>query len=113
LDLCGICGGVMQSVTVVGRGNQRKLRARRQWKDRNALGCISKRSGEMIHPLSLIRHWVIARPTTNDNDKPRLSALFGLSKISGLDPSLTPIWTPYSAQPLLPLFHPPIERAAG
>ena len=45
LDLCGICGGVKQSVTVVGRGDQRKLRARREGKDKNALRCISKGSG--------------------------------------------------------------------
>jgi hypothetical protein len=62
----------MQFVTAVGSGDQRKLRARRKWKHRNALGCISKRSGEMIHSLNLIRHWVIARRTTNDNDRSRL-----------------------------------------
>src|SRR5215207_9374578 len=77
LDSCGICGGVTQSVTAVCRGDQRELRARRERKESNALGCISKRSREMIDPLSLVRHWVIARPTTHDNDKPRLSAVFG------------------------------------
>jgi hypothetical protein len=60
LDLCGICGGVMQSVTAVGSGDQQELRAKRERKDRTALGCISKRSGEMIHSLSLIRNWVNA-----------------------------------------------------
>jgi hypothetical protein len=39
----------MQSVTAVGSGDQQELRARRERKDRNALGCISKRRGEMIH----------------------------------------------------------------
>jgi hypothetical protein len=39
----------MQSVTAVRSGDQQELRARRERKDRNALGCISKRSGEMIH----------------------------------------------------------------
>jgi len=61
----------MQSVTVVCSADQRELRARRERKDRNALGCISKRSSEMIHSLSLNRDWVIARRTTNDDDRSR------------------------------------------
>jgi hypothetical protein len=102
----------MQSATVVGCRNQRKLRARRERKDTNALGCISKRSGEMIHVLSLIRKGLIARPTTNDNDKPRLSALFRRTKICSFDPLLTTVLTAYPAQPLLALFDPPVERAS-
>jgi hypothetical protein len=113
LDPCGICGGVMQSVTAVCRGDQGKFRARRQWKDRNALRCISKRSNEMIHSLSLIRHWVNTRRTTNDNDKPRLSALFRRTKIRSFDPLLTTVLTAHPTQPLSPLFHPPVERAAS
>lgn len=66
----------------------------------------------MIHSLSLIRHWVIARRTTNDNDKARLSALLGRTKISGLDPLLTTVWTPYAAPPLPAFFDPVVERAA-
>jgi hypothetical protein len=103
LDLCGIFGGVKQSVTVVGRGNQRKLRARRQWKDRNALGCISKRSGEMIHALSLIREGLIARPTTTDNDKSHPPP-FGMTKIRSFDPSLTAVCTAYPSPPFLTVF---------
>jgi hypothetical protein len=102
----------MQSVTVVGRGDQRELRARRKGKDRNALSCISKCSGEMIHSLSLIRHWVIARPTTNDNDKARLSALLGRTKISGLDPLLMTVLDPVHGPPLPAFFDPVVERAA-
>jgi hypothetical protein len=83
----------MQSVTAVGSGDQQELRARREGKDRNALGCISKRSSEMIHSLSLIRNWVNARQTTNDNDKPRLSALLRRTKISSSDPPLTAVCT--------------------
>ena len=103
----------MQSVTAVCRGDQVKFRARRQWKDRNALRCISKRSNEMIHSLSLIRHWVNTRRTTNDNDKPRLSALFRRTKIRSFDPLLTTVLTAHPTQPLSPLFHPPVERAAS
>jgi hypothetical protein len=65
----------MQSVTAVDRGDQRELRARRERKDRNALGCISKPSGERIHSLSLIRHWVNARRTASDNNESAASAL--------------------------------------
>jgi hypothetical protein len=61
----------MQFVTVVCSGDQRELRARRERKNRNALGCISGRSGEMIHSFSLNRHCVIARRTTNDDDRSR------------------------------------------
>ena len=41
------------------------------------------------------------------------TAVFRKTKISGLDPPLTPIWTAYPAQPLQPLFHPPVECAAS
>ena len=66
----------MQSVTAVRCRNQWKLRARREGKDWNPLGRISKCSGEMIHSLSLIRHQVNALRTTNDNDESATSALF-------------------------------------
>jgi hypothetical protein len=102
----------MQSVTAVCCGDQRELRARREWKHRNALGCISKRSGQMIHALSLIRNWVNARRTTNDNDKPRLSALLHRTKISSSDPPLTAVCTAYATPSFLPFFHPPIELAS-
>jgi hypothetical protein len=42
-------------MTVVYGRDQRELRARREGKDRNTLGCILTRSGEIIHVLSLIR----------------------------------------------------------
>jgi hypothetical protein len=58
----------MQFVTAVGSGDQQEVRARRERKDRNALGCISKRSGEMIHTLSLICHWMNTRRTMTDDD---------------------------------------------
>ena len=35
-----------------------------------------------------------------------------LTKISGLDPSLPPVWTAYTTEPLLTFLHPPVERAA-
>jgi hypothetical protein len=60
----------------LAREISQELRARRERKDSNALGCIAKRSGEMIHSLSLIRLWVNARRTTNDNDESAASALF-------------------------------------
>jgi len=74
---------------------------------------IEAQRREMVHSLSLIRHRVNARRTMNDNDKPRLFALFHRTKIGGFDPLLTTIWTAHTAQPLLPLFHPPIERASN
>jgi hypothetical protein len=89
----------MQFVTAVGSGDQQELRARRERKDRNALGCISNRSGEMIHSLSLIRHCMNTRRTTNDNDKPRSSALFGRSQISCSDPLLMTVCTPFAESP--------------
>jgi hypothetical protein len=63
-------------VTAVGSSDQRELRARREGKDRNPLGCISKRGGEMIHPISLFRERVNARRTMNDDDESAASALF-------------------------------------
>ena len=112
LDLCGISGGVMQSVTAVDSGNQQKLRSRRKGKDRNPLGRISKCSGEMIHAISLFRQRLNARRTMNDNDKPRSFALFCRTKISCFDPLLTSVGTPYAPEPFLAFFHPPIELAA-
>jgi hypothetical protein len=47
-----------------------------------------------------------ARRMTSDNDKPRLSTLFGRPKISCFDPLLTTVRTPYATQPFLPLLHP-------
>jgi hypothetical protein len=35
------------------------------------------------------------------------------TKINSSDPSLTAVWTAYPAQPLLALFHPPIELASS
>jgi hypothetical protein len=81
----------MQSVTAVRCGDQRKLRAMRERKHRNALGCISKRSGEMVHSLSLIRHRVNARRTMNDNDEPPSFAPFGRTKISSLNHCCRPL----------------------
>jgi hypothetical protein len=51
----------------------------------------------MIHSLSLIRHSVNARRTTNDNDEPRLSALLRRPKITSFDPLLTTVCTAYPA----------------
>jgi hypothetical protein len=67
----------------------------------------------MIHSISLFRQQVNARRTMNDNDKPRLFALFGWPKISCSDPLLATVETSHTAQPFLPLFHPPVERSAG
>jgi hypothetical protein len=50
---------------------------------------------------------------TSDNDKPRLSTLFGRPKISCFDPLLTTVWTPYATQPFLPLLHPKVEIAGS
>jgi hypothetical protein len=66
----------------------------------------------MIHSLSLIRHWVNTRRTTNENNEPRSSALSGPTKVSSFDPLLTTIGTAHRAQPLLPFFHPPVELAS-
>jgi hypothetical protein len=64
VDPCGICGGVMQSVTAVCCADHRELRARRERKTR----------------------------TTNDNENSR-SALFRRTKVRSFDPLLTTIWT--------------------
>jgi hypothetical protein len=48
----------------------------------------------------------------DDNDKSPLSAL-SRSKIRSFDPPLASIGPAYPTQPLLPFFHPPIERAAS
>ena len=54
--------------------------------------CVRECRGEMIHSLSLFRQRVNSRPTMTDDDGSRLSALFGLAKISGFDPPLTTVW---------------------
>jgi hypothetical protein len=41
-----------------------------------------------------------------------ISALFGWTKIRSFDPPLTTVWSPYTAQPLLALLHPPVEMTA-
>jgi hypothetical protein len=74
-------------------------------------GRISKCSGEMVHPLSLIRYRVNARRTMNDNDKARSFALFRRAKTSGFDPPLTSVRTANPSQPFPAFFDPPVERA--
>jgi hypothetical protein len=42
----------------------------------------------------------------------QLTALFG-TKINSSDPTLTSVFASDTPKPLAPLFHPPVERAAG
>ena len=75
--------------------------------------CVRECGSSMIHALSLFRLRVNSRPTSTDDDRPRLPALLGLAKINSFDPSLTSVGTSYTAKPLLPFLDPRIERAGG
>jgi hypothetical protein len=74
--------GVMESGATIASWNQRHLRTRRQREDVDACRCVGECRGEVVHELSLFRHWVNAPRTMNNDDKSPLSALAGRSKIS-------------------------------
>jgi hypothetical protein len=75
--------------------------------------CVRECGSEVIHALSLFRQRVNSRPTMTDDDGSRLSVSSGRTKISGFDPVLPTVRTTSPAEPLQPLFDPPIERAAS
>ena len=74
---------------------------------------ISRGGSRPLHPGRQVGRAARRSPTnTNDNDK-SWQWVARRTKINSSDPSLTAVWTAYPAQPLLALFHPPIELASS